>query len=83
MESCQWTNRSECAPKETDLCPWNLVNCSLFKLDARSIGVLWYDSVKSEKILRASQFNHEDNYWRHILLATSDVKGIEFRLGAS
>lgn len=46
-----WDNLSNC---RGDPVPWNMVHCSAFRLDHASVGILWYDTDKGERILRAS-----------------------------
>jgi hypothetical protein len=80
LDSCNWFSRGKCN-SASDPVPWNLVNCSLFRLDPQSVCVLWYDTFKEERRLAATVYNFVENTWKLISLATPSISGIEYRLG--
>ena len=57
--------------------PWNLVFCTLVKLDPQNVGVLWSD----QGIMRTSLFNVYNCSWRHVRLCSTTET--VYRFGAA
>jgi len=63
MEANTWRLLSKTCNSASEPIPWNLVFHSAFKLDHQNLGVLWYDLVENQRVLRASQYNLIRNSW--------------------
>ena len=65
---------------EDNVTPWNLVNHSMFLLDANNIGVIWnsdYANTRSNKLM-ISIFNCDKQIWRNLQIGDINSPKIMF-----